>query len=473
MKRTHCMMNEQFLHNCEEKFNSDPVNIIGRNAVVNVGSLYATTNSNKLNQLSHVFLNSVKHKNLKATNQGSSGRCWMFAALNIFRHILISALDLEEFEFSEVYLFFWDKFERSNTYLTWFIENEDVGVENRSFDYMVRDFLTDGGWWNTFANVVNKYGLVPKNAMKETFQSGNSEDMNSILKEHLDSCVNHMMYRREKGASKEELHHTRERTMEKIYNILVKFLGEPPKTFNWDFYNDDSEKCITNLTPHKFKQTILPGVDLHDFVALSHVPTRDLELNRTYEIDWTSNTVEGSNCVLLNVHIDDMIRYAKNSILSGMAVWFVADVNKHFNFMHSVLDDEMDDSELVFGRPHKFSKGDRITFRNVQGNHAMALTGINLNDKGVPINWQVENSWGYYDNEVPGLDGFLTMSHSWFKKYVVEIVVHKKFLSRSLLSKLNQDPIHLNPWDCMAPATRAGNVDAPKDYIQKLRLRGL
>jgi bleomycin hydrolase len=391
----------------------------------------------------------------------------MFAGLNTFRHMMISALNLENFEFSEVYLFFWDKLERSNSYINWFIEHPQYKPNSRAFEYMLAEYLSDGGWWNTFANLVNKYGLVPKDAMKETFQSGDSEDMNATIKERLDACVNHICRRRRRGAKKPELHAIRRETMVQIHNILTKFLGEPPKTFNWAFGRDEEEdesSIISHLNPHMFKEMIAPGIDLHDFVPLAHVPTRDLEFGKLYRIRWTGNVSGARDCTLLNVDTDDLARYAKKSILAGMAVWFVADVSKHFNYLHSALDDELDDSELVFGRPHKFQKGDRITFRNVQGNHAMALTGVNVDEHGVPTSWQVENSWGYWDHETPGLDGFLTMSASWFKKYVVEIVVHRKFLSRTLQKMLTQDPVQLNPWDCMAPATRAGNVDAPQGY---------
>jgi bleomycin hydrolase len=210
--------------------------------------------------------------------------------------------------------------------------------------------------------------------------------------------------------------------------------------------------------------TIMPGLDINDFVSLSHVPTKDLEFNRKYEIKWTKNVSEGQNCTLLNVHIDELSKYAIKSITAGFAVWFAADVMQHFNFIHSSLDDQLDDSHLIFKESYKFNKGERITLRNVQGNHAMALTGVNLDQNGIPINWQVENSWGYWDHETPGLDGFLTMSHSWFKKYIMEVVIHKMFLSRTFSKLLDQQPVLLNPWNSMAPATRVGNVDAPRGY---------
>lgn len=43
------------------------------------------------------------------TNQKSSGRCWIFACLNVIRLPFIKKYELEDFEFSQAYIFFWDK----------------------------------------------------------------------------------------------------------------------------------------------------------------------------------------------------------------------------------------------------------------------------------------------------------------------------------------------------------------------------
>ena len=461
MKRKLSEINTEFIKSCKTNFLADKSNIIARNAIVTVGSFNATMNSAKTNQVNHVFLNSVKKRNIKATNQGNSGRCWMFAALNTFRHILIKALDLRDFEFSEVYLFFWDKFERANSYLTWFIEHPEYKPEDREFEYILKYHLNDGGWWNTFANLVDKYGIVPSTVMKETYQSNDTNDMNEIIKERLDSCVNKIY---QSNVSAEIKNKWKRDTLENVYNILVKFLGEPPETFEWGVRTENDEMVISDLTPCKFRDMVTTGISMHNFITLSHVPIRHLEMNQLYRIKWTNNVVGGKDCTLLNMNPHELSKYAIKSITAGFAVWFAGDVRKHFNYLHSTLDDAQDDSDLVFGKPYKFSKGDRLTLGNTEGNHAMALTGVNLDHKGRPVSWQVENSWGYWDHETPGMDGFLTMSHSWFEKYVIEIVVNKKFLSRSVKKLLNKEPIILNPWDSMAPATKAGNVDPPKWY---------
>lgn len=455
-------INREFLQECEEEFYSDKSNIISRNAIVAIGSMIATTNSSHLNNIDHVFMNSIKKKNLKATNQGRSGRCWMFSGLNMFRHSVIQALDLENFEFSETYLFFWDKLERANRYLRWFIDHPGVDTQNEAFKFIIDEYTSDGGWWNMFANLVNKYGLVPKSAMKETFQSDDSEDMNQILNDRLQSCANYIF--NNQNMTDEEIEKLRDETIKQIYNILVKFLGEPPKKFRWSYTSDeDVSNIIADLTPQQFMQMVIPGVDLNDFVVLTHLPGK-LKERKLYEVNYTNNVYEGNNFKFLNLPIHEIKKYSSKSIISGMPVWFAADVSKDFNPYHSTLDDRLSDNEIVFGQKHHFSKGDRITFRNLQANHAMSLVGLNFGENNQPESWQVENSWGYWDHETPGEDGFLYMSDSWFEKNVMQVVVHKNYLTRSVRSLLNQEVTMLDPWDCVAPAMKIKPVDAPRNY---------
>lgn len=456
----------KFIDECRKKFKSNPSNIIARNAISSVGSVLSTTNIDRVNNINHIFLNSVKKKHIRATNQGLSGRCWMFAALNIFRHILINALDLEDFEFSETYLFFWDKLERSNSYLKWFIENRknilskscsssdksDKNKCEKAFDYMISDFMSDGGWWNTFSNLVSKYGVIPLSAMKETFQSDDSDDMNLIIQNHLTSTINYLISNGKK-LSDEQVEEIRKNTMENIYNTLVKFLGEPPTQFSWSFTTETETNSIQKITPKEFLSMVSPDMDMNnDFVILSNIPMKGMKLYQKYSVNMTNNVEDGKCFSFFNLPINELSKYAMKSITNGFAVWFGGDVTKYFNPYHASLDDKLNDTEIVFGKTFPFSKGDRMFLKDIQSCHAMALTGFNIDEKGNPINWQVENSWGYYDKDVAGLDGFLSMSHSWFENYVIKIVIHKKFLSRSLLKKLEKNQeLTLDPWDNIAP----------------------
>ena len=243
---TNVDINTKFLQECDKEFYENPSNIISRNAIVSIGSMISTTNSTRLNDIDHIFMNTIKKKNLKATNQGRSGRCWMFSGLNMFRHSVIEGLDLENFEFSETYLFFWDKLERSNTYLKWFIAHPNVKPDDHAFNFIVDDFISDGGWWNMFANLISKYGLVPKSAMKETFQSDDSDDMNNILNNKIQACANYLFTN--KNLTPEEKETERVKTVKGIYNVLVKFLGDPPKNgFRWSYVTEENSRGFKNM----------------------------------------------------------------------------------------------------------------------------------------------------------------------------------------------------------------------------------
>jgi bleomycin hydrolase len=467
-------IDDRFITKCENYFNSDPVNIFKRNCINAVGCSILSTNSTRLNEISHTFLNSIKRRSVKATNQGDSGRCWMFSGLNSFRHVVINDLSLSDFEFSQVYLFFWDKFERSNSYLMWFIQNPEERIGSRAYDFMVDYYMSDGGYWNTFANLVDKYGVLPSECMKETYQSENSGKMNHIIRERLESTINHFWKFRHK-LTVEDKHKIRQNVLKEIYLTLVKFLGEPPKKFSFIFNRDEADPFILSNISAKDGLTRLMGKCniSNDFVMLMNCPTPDMKFYRKYRIKYTSNVYDGSDCIFINLPIHELSKYAMNSITKGFPVWFACDISHSFNTYHSVLDDRLDDKDKLFGEVEDFSKGERMYLRNVEASHAMTITGFNIDKGGKPTEWQVENSWGYYDSNTPGRDGFLYMSQSWFEKYVIEIVVQKRFLSRTILKIHNSDDvIELNPWDSCAPSLKVGGKgrgSPPKDYLERLK----
>jgi bleomycin hydrolase len=208
----------------------------------------------------------------------------------------------------------------------------------------------------------------------------------------------------------------------------------------------------------------------NDFVMLMNCPTSDMKFYQKYRIKYTSNVYGGSDCTFLNLPMNELSKYAMKSISKGFPVWFAGDVRHSFNTFHSVLDDTLDDKDKLFGEVREFGKGERMSLRNIEAGHAMAITGFNLDSKGVVTEWQVENSWGFYDSHTPGLDGFLYMSSSWFNKYVVEIVVQKRFLSRTILKVLESENVtELNPWDSWMPSLRVGGKGrgcAPIGYLK-------
>ncbi len=458
------IIDSDFVNNCKKEFDSSSQNLVIKNAITNVGSLHVTTDNNEARKVSHVFLNSIKSKKLKATDQGGSGRCWIFSGLNMFRHNVINALNLENFEFSETYLFFWDKFERSNTLLHMFDDylknNDQLNPNDNLFKYITHkeQWMSDGGYWNYFSNLVSKYGLIPKSAMPETVHSEYSSDMNTILIDILHSGLNNMYQLqtlRSKVEKERQIKSVIDKTLQQIYTTLVKFLGEPPKTFNWSFVTEENEaNIIENLDSNGFKQMVLPGINVEDFIVLVNIPGKKLPYYKKYMIKNTNNIIEKDCFTLINLPIEELKKYSKKSILSGMPVWFGADVNKGFNPLYSSLDDNINKNELIFGDRFNINKENRLLFSNQETCHAMTLIGVNIDSKDKPINWQVENSWGFYDNEELGQDGFLCMSDKWFEEYVGQVVIHKEFLSRKILNINKMEPVKIEAWESVTPAMK-------------------
>ena len=443
MKRKFVELTDEFEEECSNDFNDTKENKLKLNVVTNIGSYFPTIDHKSIRKISHIFLNTLKKKHTKATNQGQTGRCWMFAALNVLRHAIIDGFQLENFEFSETYLYFYDRLERCNYYLQNMLEYSElnrgkVDFSDRLFLYFVEpeQYMSDGGYWNYFVNLVEKYGLVPKSAMIETYQSECTEDLNSTLNSVLSSATCVMF---EKKVDDDFI----EKVIKQIYKILVLYLGEPPKTFDWNFVTENGEiASLEKLQPKNFYN--LTTLSYTDFFVLMH--QEKLQINKNYEVQYTSNMVGGSNCKFLNVNMNTLQRLAIKSINEGVPVWIAGDVSQ-FEIINSALLGSTESSELLFGDlPKKVNKKERITYKNQQTNHAMAIVGYNQNSKN-EITWQIENSWGYIDSDIPSMDGFLYADNQYFREYITIFSFHKSILPRNLSKLCKTEPLLLNPWE--------------------------
>ena len=324
-----------------DKFNDDESNIIARNAVVSAGVQFALTNSVEANKVSHIFLNTVKGEDVKATNQESSGRCWMFAAGNMFRHNVIRAIGTKNFEFSKTYWFFYDKLERANYFLLETIKTRDLPSDDRYIQHIFDDCMEDGGWWNVIANIIDKYGAVPIDAMPETYQSKPSSEMNDVLTLRLHAAA--INIRKMRTPKQETMNEIRVTTVRQIYDILVKFLGEPPNKFAWSFYTDEyNGQIISGHNPTSFKEMMLPDTSLsEDFVVLSNYPQK--KYGQTYKLRYSTYVEGGKPYICLNLPIYELKKYAKKMLLSGSghAVWFAGDISTGMHYGKSAFNDKL------------------------------------------------------------------------------------------------------------------------------------
>lgn len=378
----------------------------------------------------------------KVTNQKKSGRCWMFAGLNLLRIGAARKLGVKDFEFSQNHPLWWDKFERSNFFLEAMIDTSDRDVDDRTVAHLLSDPIGDGGQWNMFAALVRKHGLVPKSAMPETDSSSNTAAMNDTLRKVLREGARDLRALEADGADAQR--ERKEQILAVVHRVLSIHLGTPPTRFLWQWKDD--EKVFHRdgeMTPAEFAAKYV-DVPVDDYVCLVHDPRPGSPEGRTFTVDYLGNIVDAPPVVYLNVGIDLLKRLAMDTIVGGEPVWFGCDVTKQMRGDLGYWDAKIFDYESVYDTRFTLDKSDRLTHHETLMTHAMMFTGVDVVD-GAPRRWRVENSWG----DEKGDGGFWTMNDSWFGEHVFEIAVRRSSLPAEVASALDDDPIALPAWDPM------------------------
>jgi len=395
-------------------------------------------------KLDHNYSDIVKNEMPKVTNQKASGRCWGFAALNLMRIDFAKKYNLSNFEFSQSYFMFFDKLEKSNYFLENILSTLEEDYDSRIIMYLLDSPIQDGGQWDMFVNLMEKYGIVPQSAMPESLHTSSSRSMNVLITRTLRKFASILRKDYSNGASLKELRKLKVEMMSTIYKLLCEFIGKPPEKFDWQV-RDKKKKFISykNISPIDFYKKMVP-FDLNEKVCLIHCPMSNKKFNKLYTVKYLGNVVEGQIIKYLNVSIDEMKKAAIKSIKDNEAVWFGCDVGKMFHRDLGVMDNKLYDYELFFGVDSNMDKATRLEYGDSQMTHAMLFTGVDIkNNKSTK--WRVENSWG----NKSGDKGYFLMSDEWFDEYNYEVVVDKKYLTKNILKLFNQKPISLNPWDPM------------------------
>ena len=425
----------------EKEYDSNKQQLVLRRAL-NRNSLANIANNMETCQNSTMKF-SIDIPTMSATNQKASGRCWIFAGLNVLREKVAKNLNLESFELSQNYVAFFDKLEKANFYLETIIDLVDRDYDDRVFAHLTSCPIQDGGQWDMFVNVVEKYGVVPKDAMPETFQSSNTMKMNQILNNRLRKFTAKAQKLYKEGKQK-EIRQEKDKALKEIYNFLCSCFGKVPHTFKFEYVDKDKVyHCDENLTAKEFYNKYI-GLDLSEYVSIINAPTNDKPFNKTYTISYLNNVVGGKPIHYLNLEIEEFKQIVLKQLKDREIVWFGSDCGKDGDRENGVWDDEAFAYEEVLEMELHMCKGCSLNYHQSAMNHAMVITGVNLeHDK--PNRWKIENSW----SENAGVKGYFVMTDSWFDKYVYQAVVNKKYLSEQQLKDWAQEPIKLNPWDPM------------------------
>ena len=378
------------------------------------------------------------------TDQKSSGRCWMFSSLNLFRPMVMKKYNLAEFEFSESYLYFYDLLEKANLFLNNMESSASLPIENEKVRWYLKSPVDDGGQWVNFVNLVKKYGMVPKEAMGET----NSSENTSLLTKFINTKLREdaLEIRDLKGikADQKKIAARKLEMLSEIYRMLALNLSEPPTEFQWRF--KDKEKKIADTktyTPQSFRDEIFGDTNLDDFVMIMNDPSRPFW--KHYEVENYRNTAEGNNWHYVNLPNDVIKEFCITSIKNSEALYASCDVGKQLRREVGILDVDNFDYESVYGVKFGMNKAQRIQTGESGSSHGMALIAVDVDAQGKPVKWQFENSWG----PAAGEKGYLTFTDAWFNEYMFRFVINKKYLTSKVLEIYSQKPEMLPPWDPM------------------------
>lgn len=406
------------------------------------------------------FSDRVKTKGI--TDQKSSGRCWLFTGLNVLRAKMIDEYGLPGMEFSQNYLFFYDQLEKANLFLQGVIDTKELPFDDRKVDWLFSNPLSDGGQFTGVSNLITKYGLVPAEAMPETYQSDNTSQMATLLKlklresglelrEAYDSwaaTVSGMSSRRKAATMKtleDQLQDMKVAQLSEIYRMLALCLGEPVKEFEWTRCDKDNNIVSRKrYTPKAFYDEFI-GEDLeNNYVMIMNDPCR--EYGKVYEIDYDRHVYDGHNWLYVNLPVERIKEMAIASIKDNVAMYFSCDVGKFYSRSKGVLDLANFDYESLMGVTFGMDKKERVQTHASGSSHAMTLIAVDVcPETGEPVKWMVENSWG----PASGYKGCLIMTDEWFDEYMFRLVVEKKYVPADVLKMLEQEPVQLPAWDPM------------------------
>ena len=430
-------ISEDMLSRIRQSYAATPEQKAVKNALASTSMATLAINSENLAMMDTHFSHRVETKGI--TDQKSSGRCWLFTGLNVLRAKMITKYDLPSLEFSQNYNSFYDQLEKSNLFLQSIIDTRDLPLDDRKVEWLMKNAIGDGGQFTGVSNLIMKYGVVPKSAMPETFQSNNTSQMANILRLKLREFA--LELRELKPAKAME---RKEEMLAEIYVILVECLGVPPTEFEWARY-DKAGNLVSKktYTPKSFYDEYI-GEDLEqNYIMVMNDPSR--EYNKVYEIEYDRHVYDGENWLYVNLPIERVKELAIASIKDNTAMYFSCDVGKFIDRSKGTLDINNFDYASLFNTSFPMDKKQRIQTFSSGSSHAMTLIAVDLDEQGNSKKWMVENSWGASS----GYQGNLVMTDEWFNEYMFRVVVERKYVPEDILKMLEQKPILLPAWDPM------------------------
>lgn len=430
------ILDEKIFKQLDEAYELEPKNKVIENAISNMGIREASLNKNIINQHDFIFSNQIDTKDV--TNQKKTGRCWMFAGLNMVRMHIAKKLNMEKFELSESFLYFYDNMEKANLFLQRVIDTKNLDIKDRKVEDVFYSTPEDGGYFEFFYYLIKKYGIVPKTNMGEVFHTEESHFMFYTL----ESALKKIAIEIRATDDEKEIEILRKKGLSYAYNIFVKSIGKPVKNFDFKYYDKDDKYHIEkNMTPKSFFDKYI-GDFFDGKVKLLNDPRHPY--NRILVDKVAKNSVDLPDLLGINVDMQTMKRACQKSIKNEETMWFACDIDINEDRESGVLDENLFNFDQTFTNFPKMTKEERINARYSTACHAMNLTGFDKIEKEVKF-WKIENSWGEDD----GKDGYFSMTDKWFEENTFEVIIDKKYLPKKVLNSFNKEKIYYDEFDPM------------------------
>lgn len=353
--------------------------------------------------------------------QGKTGYCWLEAMLQCIS-LYKKNETKENFLFDDKYLMFFDKLEKANLFFENIISNIAENVTGKNNSYILHNAMTDRGQWQMGVNLIRKYGLVLKN---------NTANISPRKTVELNIYISYLLrmgayeirqqYDSDIDVNIVLLNEIKDRIMQNIFDVLVAFYGNQHEKIDLPTYE--------NMNPIEFSEKKIQ-FPFREFVSV--YPTEDKALIET-EMYFDGNIYEYERNKFLGVSNEMFERLLENQIEHYGFCWCSGDFGKFYIKKYRLLDDSYfaSNEKMEYNKIMSFNRTMALDYHMAGLTHAVVLTKKNF------------DYYVYDSSFTDDVGAACWISKSWLNKYLLQVVVHKKYLK----GLVDITRVQEYPWD--------------------------